>query len=376
MEWCDPPSFQEAFRLHLERHGETYYQLHRSIIQPGDRMDRATLQSWLEGRRTPRSAASFAMRRYALPAGYFKAKLPNPSRAASGLDVDGVSRAEQRRLAWHLPDDFNSRSLKERKEILEWVRTRIISGATEYRRFQAQAMKLRYAIRFPTLMGRKAQPSLPTSEDHDFDDQGDLFGVTDAPARLAAEMAELIRFKTATLTDIGFQRIGVWNEETTFQKIEHFGLMFGALAASPRGAVHGHGVPLKALSLALLISPRVWDWYVQWRERRRGFFTRWECDMLRNAMALVRTETGWLRQHPELAARLVPIPDLISAQEVKAIQADWQGACDLLQARMPERASEKSIEWRGIIAIHSNQFCRSLKRPARLRNISKSPTRY
>jgi len=39
---------------------------------------------------------------------------------------------------------------------------------------------------------------------------------------------------------IGFQRIGVWNEETTAQKIEHFGLMFGALAASPRGAVQGH----------------------------------------------------------------------------------------------------------------------------------------
>ncbi|CAH0343236.1 hypothetical protein RHI9324_04969 [Rhizobium sp. CECT 9324] len=45
------------------------------------------------------------------------------------------------------------------------------------------------------------------------------------------EMADLIRFKTSTLTAIGFQRNGVWGEETASQKIEHLGLMFGALAA-------------------------------------------------------------------------------------------------------------------------------------------------
>src|SRR3546814_7904912 len=45
-------------------------------------------------------------------------------------------------------------------------------------------------------------------------------------------MTDLVRFKTATLTDIGFHRNGVWNEATAFQKIEHLGLLFGALAAS------------------------------------------------------------------------------------------------------------------------------------------------
>lgn len=46
-------------------------------------------------------------------------------------------------------------------------------------------------------------------------------------------MTNLIRFKMATLTDVGFNRNGVWNEVTAFQKIEHLGLFFGALAASP-----------------------------------------------------------------------------------------------------------------------------------------------
>ncbi|MBX4901151.1 hypothetical protein HJA83_07330 [Rhizobium bangladeshense] len=37
-----------------------------------------------------------------------------------------------------------------------------------------------------------------------------LQGVIDAPPWLAMEMANLIRFKTATLTALGFQRNGVW----------------------------------------------------------------------------------------------------------------------------------------------------------------------
>lgn len=51
--------------------------------------------------------------------------------------------------------------------------------------------------------------------------------------RLAREMADLIRFKTSTAMAIGFQRNGIWGEETASQKIEHLGLMFGALATFP-----------------------------------------------------------------------------------------------------------------------------------------------
>lgn len=122
-------------------------------------------------------------------------------------------------------------------------------------------MKLRYAVRFPSLTGRKIRMSPELEDLSDLDDQVDHVGVVDALPCLVSELNELIRFKTATLTDIGFQRIGVWNEETTAQKIEHFGLMFGALAASPSGELQGHGVPLGKLSFAMLIFPRVWDWY-------------------------------------------------------------------------------------------------------------------
>jgi hypothetical protein len=42
-------------------------------------------------------------------------------------------------------------------------------------------------------------------------------------------------------------------------QIEHLGLLFGSLAASPSGIVKGHGVPLIQLSFGLLVFPGVWD---------------------------------------------------------------------------------------------------------------------
>lgn len=51
-----------------------------------------------------------------------------------------------------------------------------------------------------------------------FEDPDLLSGVVDAPPRLALVMADLIRFKTSTLTEVGYRRNGVWNEETASQK--------------------------------------------------------------------------------------------------------------------------------------------------------------
>lgn len=38
--------------------------------------------------------------------------------------------------------------------------------------------------------------------------------------------------------------------------------MFGALAATPTGSVHGFGAPLESLTFGLLVFPIVWDWYI------------------------------------------------------------------------------------------------------------------
>ena len=345
----EPASFAEALDMCMRRHRDSAQGLARALAAGSGSVDTSTIRMWRNGIKTPRSARSLEAlklieRRYALPAGYFASKLPSPDRASSAGLIRGVSPSERRRLAWHLPVDFARRSLKEREEILEWVQRVVISGSTEYRRYQAAAMKHRYAIRFPGLLGATTRRRSVYRFDRDDDgllaDPDLAAAAVDAPPQLATEMAELVRFKTATLTSFGFQRNGVWGEETASQKVEHLGLMFGALAAAPNGAVHGFGVPLESLSFGLLIFPIVWDWYIQWRERRRGFYTAWEVDMLRVAAALTRSETGWLRQRPQLAERIHPIPNLIHERDIAAVRADWVGACDAMHKHALARAKE------------------------------------
>ncbi|WP_313665645.1 hypothetical protein [Shinella sp.] len=362
----DPAAFQDALVYQMRRFGENYWQLFRAVVRLGETFDHKTLLSWIQGERVPRSIASFDIlarieRRYRLPAGYFKAKLPHQARSLHGHDLSDITPAQRRRIAWHLLDDFSSLPFSKREEILDWVRRVIISGSTDYRRYQAAASKQRYAIRFPgvTYGGGALSPranSLIANANNNtaetFEDPDLLSGVVDSPPRLAMEMADLIRFKTSTLTAIGFQRNGVWGEETAAQKIEHLGLMFGALAASPAGVVKGRGVPLSQLTFGLLIFPGVWDWYLQWRERRRGFYTKWEEDMLMVAQALTRAEVGWIRQHPELLKNVRPIDGLIAPEEIAFAERDWHGACDAFH----RHAANRSKEIQRVMRVHRDPF--------------------
>jgi integrase len=361
----DPASFHDALVYQMRRFGESYWQLYRAVVRLGETFDDKTLLSWVQGERVPRSLTSFEIlsrieRRYRLVQGYFKAKLPHQSRSLYGHDMGDISAAERRRLAWHLPDDFSSLPFSKREEIIEWVRRVIISGSTDYRRYQAAATKQRYAIRFPgitygggNLSPRPQMNSDSTSHNPEALEDPDLLsGVVDAPPRLAMEMADLIRFKTSTLTAIGFQRNGVWGEETASQKVEHLGLMFGALAASPAGVVKGRGVPLSRLTFGLLIFPGIWDWYLQWREQRRGFYTKWEEDMLMVAQALTRAEVGWIRQHPELLKKVQPIEGLIAPEEIDFAARDWHGACDAFH----RHAANRSKEIQRVMRVHRDPF--------------------
>ena len=367
--WTEnPQTFQQALNYHMHRFGETYWRLHRAIIKQHEIFDIRTISNWANGTKTPRSADSFDVltrieRRYRLPEGHFKSKLPHQARSIYGHQLGGdVSAAERRRIVWHLPDDFNQLSFSKREEILEWVRRVIISGSTDYRQFQRKASKQRYAIRFPGISyGTVLSPRVRSEtldfegslDEDDFIEDPDLLaGVVDAPPRLAMEMANLVRFKTATLTSVGFQRNGVWGEETASQKVEHLGLLFGALAASPDSEVKGRGIPLRQITFGLLVFPGIWDWYLQWREKRRGFYTSWEQDMLSAILGMTRPETGWMWQHAELARGLQPVPGLVTAEEIDFAQQDWHGAC----AECFKHATHRSREIQRVMKVHRDPF--------------------
>lgn len=351
-DWSDPPTFPEALSLHMSRHGDSCFHLHRSIRRRGDRFDRKTLQEWATGRKSPNSLVSFEMlgrieHRYRLPEGYFRGKLSGPSRAPRRDDLPALSASERRRLSWHLPADFGRRPAAERAEILDWVRTVVISGSTDYRRYQRKALKDRFGLRFPPLASLQRNADLDDNASRNTEP-----GTRTAPSALVRELAALVRFKTATLTEIGVRRNGVWNEETASQKVEHLALLFGALAADTTAPVRGRGVPLDRLTFALLVFPSVWDWYLQWREARRGFFTSWELNMISLGLSLTRQGTGWLRQNPQLGDRLRPIAGLVTDQEVAAARADWDRTCDT--AHSHGLARSKEIE--RVAQVHRDPF--------------------
>ncbi|ALL13166.1 hypothetical protein [Caulobacter henricii] len=359
-EWEDPGDFASALDLQMKRHGDSAYHLQRALAAKGPTVNVTTLRMWRIGAKSPNDAPSMRAlgrieARYDLPTGYFRAKIPPSGRAVANHRLPGLTIAERRRLAWHLPDDFSQLPLAKREEILDWVRTVIVSGSTEYRRYQAAAMRQRFAVRFSASGNDYAG-----SVDDEFEDELDLpepdaelvAGTVPAPAGLDQEMAGLLAFKTAALTSRGLQRSGVWGSETASQKVEHLGLMFGALASAPTSQIAGAGVPLHRLTFALLVIPAVWDWYLQWRQGRRGFYTQWEVEMLMLGAALTRRETGWIRQTPALAARLRPIQGLLSQAEIDAVRADWDAACDEIHRHALHRAKEVAR----IARVHRDPF--------------------
>lgn len=344
-------SFHVEFDSQLRKHGETPTRLSRALKALDLPVEPSTLRMWRIGAKAPSYCDSLEVlrqleRRWDLPAGHFRARLPAPSRAMKGHRVLDIGEAERSRLAWHLPDDFDRRPVEEREEILEWVRRVVVSGSTEYRRYQSAATKHRFAVRFPAMHGVPAGRQLQRALD---EAQGGAFP---APPDLAREMSDLVGFKTATLTALGYRRRGVWSTVTAAQRVEHFSLMFGALAAAPGGPVRGAGLPRAALTFGLLALPRVWDWYLRWREHRRGFYTAWEVDMLSLGLALTAPETGWLAQRPDLAERVAAFPGLIDEADVTALRRDWAGACEHLHRYALARSKEISR----VARVHRDPF--------------------
>lgn len=340
-----PLDFHGALDLQMRRHGESAHRLYRALKAKGGLTDRKTISDWRRGINTPQTPASLKAvdlieARYRLPVRYLRSRLAQP-KATPGLAPSGIEPSEARRLAWHLPDDFTRRPPRERAEILQWVRTNVLSGGTAYSQYHSEASKHRFSLGFagdilPQRGGRRRKGCLELV----------------APPELQREMSALVRFKSSTLTEIGYQRSGVWGVETAAQRGEHLSLLFGALAAPQEGQVRGLGANVGDLSFAHLVFPAVWDWYVQWRERRRGFFTGWETEMLLLAAALTREKTGWLRQSPELAGRLVPIEGLVSAADIEAARLDWDAACE----GMKEHALQRAREIRRVARIHRDPF--------------------
>lgn len=74
--------------------------------------------------------------------------------------------------------------------------------------------------------------------------------------------------------------------------------------------------------------------------------------MLQLGLSLLRAETGWLRQSPELARKLSPVDPLVSEREIASARADWPRQCDEFCAYALQRAKEI----KRVARIHRDPF--------------------
>src|SRR5690606_12031888 len=119
------------------------------------------------------------------------------------------------------------------------------------RRFQREATQQRFSLRFSGIESRGRVPRDRGSETVDGrgPDGGSRSARRDAPPNLQHEVERLIAFKTSSLAPSGLLRQGMWGEETASQKLEHLGLLFGALQSPSDSEVKGRGVAVDRLCL-------------------------------------------------------------------------------------------------------------------------------
>jgi hypothetical protein len=233
-------------------------------------------------------------------------------------------------IRWHIPPDFDSRSEAERQQIIDWLRANILPGNTEYGQYVHQAAHLKYALVFPTLahsLGGHKLKRTPSGRSRAVQKAMTARNPR-APERLAKEISDLAKFNTALLPPIGYLRRRMWRHPTMRSAVRRCGSVFGLVAAPREGKVGGLGASMDKLTVGLLVFPALWDWYLNWHLEHRGFFTNSEQLALHTAKILARPKTGWLRQHPELATKLKPIDELITADDIRKARSDWGAACD------------------------------------------------
>jgi hypothetical protein len=210
------------------------------------------------------------------------------------------------------------------------VSENILPCSTDYGKYQRDHSKTKFSVVFPTLPralgGREWMGHLLKRED--LVEKFDAGGTILAPERLTQEMAELVAYKTAVLPPKGLRRRRRWAKTTAKMQVFRYGTVLGIFAAAQNGDVKGLGVSPRHLTLGLFVFPEIWEWYLRWYLKRRGFFTQSEISVLYEVKSLTRNPTGWVRQHPELSRQIRPIPRVLSATDVQHARRNWEAVCD------------------------------------------------
>jgi hypothetical protein len=346
--------FGAVLRAEMQKHGDTPTKLVRALREAGTPISVSQLAHWLREKKLPYKLKSHLAlhsieARYGLPHAYFTQILFATSGRISSFAIKDVPHKRLRRYACHLPGNFLELPVSKQAEIKAWVMKNIFYNDTEFRKYQVRSVQGSFSLR---LLQRKYQRKSSLSKQASFVSSLPNENAADAPALLMREVDALVAFKTATLPPAGVDRDWRWTAATAQQKRIYLGLLFGALVSSPDSDAGGLGVLPDDVSVALLVFPSIWDWYLSWRERRRGFFTAWETNMVGFARHLMVRETGWIRQNEWLSSHLKPIPGLVSQREITVAQNNWGAACD----KMELHAQRRIRALNAVARVHRDSF--------------------
>lgn len=286
----------------------------------------ASLKGWYDGTWTPSAISIEPLSRmevlFKLPAGILTDKVPGThSKRFRHSQLPLFLQKELalfNKVSQHLPDNFCTLPLKKQEEIVESICTDILCGDDEY------AKRLRSLSRLPYRLQKKKWPESVTLE-------FDLFA----------------DFKMAEKPPHGMKRRGEWRPTTKEKRESDFAGFFGAVCLPPDAEnvrVRGLGFPKSQLTLSLLVCPEIVKWYIKFRCEARTQYTDYPIGLLRDFRAMLQPKTGWLRQSPHLAERLLHFAgaetDYIPDELVSRAQADWDSVCDAALSEYKNLISE------------------------------------
>lgn len=360
----NPPQrlhFANALAAEMKKHRDTHLSLLDAVQIAEEPHARLIFKKWMTAKSIPRWKESFDLlnrveARYGLHKDYFKDLLiPQlPSETA----INRVSANQKHLVRWHLPIDFDRRSEAQQRQIVEWIEQNVLAGATDFGRYLSRTNEKRFRLRFAQLgdVTIRAKRIARFSENAGFLEyptaDASIGQNEETPQQLVVELDDLVRFKRSTISLPGFHRHKAWSKYTVELRTGSYGRIFGAMMAAPRSQVAGLGVPKSHITMALMAFSSVWDWFLGWAEKRRGFYTKYEFNVLVDVISLIRTKTGWLWQHPELAIKLRPIPGLISRADIRKAKKNWHATCEDTVAHLRARSREISR----IMRTHRDPF--------------------
>jgi hypothetical protein len=328
-----PSKFREALEVLVTRTGVSVKRL--AELADGNPQ---TIMTWLEGRGSPCPLSYEYIERIEAVLGVAPKtliSLINDRRTKrfrmedypEYVTVDGEQvavrsdRPLQAELRPLLPNDFNEYTSEKQEEVVAYLIENLINPSTVWSKLN------------------KAFSSTP-------------YRAKTLPPVFNGELIDYTKFRRDRKTPSGMVRKARWAKATAVLFENHLKYIVGTLTnerdTEDRMAM-GLGLDENNLSFAMFLNTAIVNKYVEmkgerrfenwnnvfpgvrkpnWEDDQREIYTDVDVSVIRDIGCLFAPEYGWLRQRPDLADNLKPIPGFIDKKFVKTARQNWPALCD------------------------------------------------